>query len=468
MNKRDNSIKYIFVFLLVIQVTYALQIRGVDISIQNEVEKTGKLFYSTSGDAVDAINYLAQSGVNLIRLRIWNNPYDEQGNPYGGGNNNYDVVAALAKRIKSAGLKFLLDFHYSDFWVDPEKQVKPKAWSSLSVDQLYTAIYEFTVDVLQKLEANGTPPDYVQTGNEINAEMHKITILQMIDYEDRTRTQAEVVRLFQEKYPELPPISQGTVSKIEKQFWKRGHVRQLKKNIPNKLSDEQKLDVMLMLEENPHTSSRMLFPDGDDSTTAGFKLMTNFLTSATNAVRQAGLATTPKIILHLANGCDNSMYQWWFKGVVDAGVNFDIIGLSYYPYWHGTLSALASNLNDLASRFQKDLLVVETAYGFTLDNGDSCPNVFGSDQVSAAGYPATEDGQANFLTDLKSTLSSAGGGRVLGFVYWEPTWLPGPTWATQQGMSYISSSGSEGSNWDNQALFDFFGKALKGVTVFAN
>ncbi|KAJ8947467.1 hypothetical protein NQ318_009768 [Aromia moschata] len=73
--------------------------------------------------------------------------------------------------------------------------------------------------------------------------MHKATILQMIGYGDRTRTQAEVVRLFQEKYPELPPISQGTVSKIEKQFRERGHVRQLKKNPPNKLSDDQKLDM---------------------------------------------------------------------------------------------------------------------------------------------------------------------------------------------------------------------------------
>ncbi|KAJ8941333.1 hypothetical protein NQ318_004777 [Aromia moschata] len=78
-------------------------------------------------------------------------------------------------------------------------------------------------------------------------EMHKITILQMIGYGDRTWTQAEVVRLIQEKYPELPPISQSTVTKIEKQFWERGHVRQLKKNPPNKLSDDQKLDVVLML-----------------------------------------------------------------------------------------------------------------------------------------------------------------------------------------------------------------------------
>ncbi|KAJ8949725.1 hypothetical protein NQ318_005046 [Aromia moschata] len=83
-------------------------------------------------------------------------------------------------------------------------------------------------------------------------EMHKITILQMIGYGDRTLTQAEVVRLFQEKYPELPSISQGTVSKIEKQFRERGHVRQLKKNAS---SHDRKLDVMLMLEENPHTSS---------------------------------------------------------------------------------------------------------------------------------------------------------------------------------------------------------------------
>ncbi|KAJ8944388.1 hypothetical protein NQ318_017708 [Aromia moschata] len=87
-------------------------------------------------------------------------------------------------------------------------------------------------------------------------EMHKITILQMIGYGGGTRTQAEVVRLFQEKYSELPPISEGTVSKIEKHFREREHVRQLKKKPSNKLSDDQKLDVMLMLEENPHTSSR--------------------------------------------------------------------------------------------------------------------------------------------------------------------------------------------------------------------
>ncbi|KAJ8936308.1 hypothetical protein NQ318_004714 [Aromia moschata] len=87
-------------------------------------------------------------------------------------------------------------------------------------------------------------------------EMHKITILQMIGYRDRTRTKGEVIRLFQEKYPELPPISQGTVSKIEKQFRERGHVRQLKKNPPNKLSDHHKLDVMLMLEENPHAHAK--------------------------------------------------------------------------------------------------------------------------------------------------------------------------------------------------------------------
>ncbi|KAJ8962078.1 hypothetical protein NQ318_018028, partial [Aromia moschata] len=83
-------------------------------------------------------------------------------------------------------------------------------------------------------------------------EMHKITILQMIGYGDRTRTQIEVVRLFQEKFPELPSISQGTRSS----FGNVDMYGSKKKNPPNKLIDDQKLDVMLMLEENPHTSSR--------------------------------------------------------------------------------------------------------------------------------------------------------------------------------------------------------------------
>ncbi|KAJ8955975.1 hypothetical protein NQ318_006246 [Aromia moschata] len=104
--------------------------------------------------------------------------------------------------------------------------------------------------------------------------MHKITILQMIGYGDRTRTQGEVVRLFQEKYPELPLISQGTVSKIEKQFRERGHVWQLKKNSPNKLSDDQKLYVLLMLEENPHTSSRQTASSLNISHSSIFRVLT--------------------------------------------------------------------------------------------------------------------------------------------------------------------------------------------------
>ncbi len=102
-------------------------IRGADISILSDMEKSGAKYYE-DGISKDALEILKNNGVNYVRLRLWQDPYNSNGESYGAGTNDLETTIALAKRAKSLGLNVLLDFHYSDFWVDPGKQNVPKAW----------------------------------------------------------------------------------------------------------------------------------------------------------------------------------------------------------------------------------------------------------------------------------------------------------------------------------------------------
>lgn len=145
-------------------------IRGADISILADMEKSGAGYYE-NGVKKDALQILKNNGVNYVRLRLWQDPYDDQGNSYGAGTNDLNTTIALAKRAKNLGLKVLLDFHYSDFWVDPGKQNLPKAWENYSFEQLDAALYGYTKSVLTEMKNNGVYPDMVQIGNELNSGM---------------------------------------------------------------------------------------------------------------------------------------------------------------------------------------------------------------------------------------------------------------------------------------------------------
>ena len=102
-------------------------IKGMDVSSLDEIEQLGAAFFD-KGEKKDLLEILKSYGTNYIRIRLWNDPKSPDGKPYGAGNTDYAVALRLAKRTKAANLKFLLDFHYSDFWADPGKQRKPKAW----------------------------------------------------------------------------------------------------------------------------------------------------------------------------------------------------------------------------------------------------------------------------------------------------------------------------------------------------
>ena len=370
----------------------AVAVRGVDISMLETVEDAGGTF-QLNGTSQDLLPLLKSQGVNLVRLRLWVDPKSTSNEVYGGGDSDLARVIRLAKRAKAQNMAFMLDLHYSDFWTDPGKQFKPKAWAALSTDELVAQVQSYTQDVIGQLITAGVAPDYVQIGNELN--------------------------------------------------------------------------------------SGMLWPTGKNwaangETVGGFDVLARLLSAGVTGLRAAetagGVTTPAKTILHLAEGGNNSKFRWWFDEITKRKVSFDIIGISYYPYWHGTLAALQSNMNDMVSRYSKPVMVVETAYAFTLENGDSLGNNFGqASDATNGGYPATAAGQRSFLKDLKAKIAAVPNGQGLGFVYWEPDWLPvnDATWATDAGISYLNTTGNVGNAWENQALFDFSGDALPALAEFA-
>ena len=141
-------------------------IKGMDISMVKELEQYGAS-YRLNGEKEDLFAILKTCGTNNVRIRIWPDPYDENGNSYGGGGNDLETTIEIAERTVQSGMDFMLDFHYSDFWADPAKQVKPKAWKELSGEALETAVYLHTVDTLKALKNHKLVPTMVQVGNEI-------------------------------------------------------------------------------------------------------------------------------------------------------------------------------------------------------------------------------------------------------------------------------------------------------------
>lgn len=361
---------------------YSDFIRGVDISMLAQIEELGGKYYQ-NGVQKDAIKILADNGANYVRLRLWVNPYDSNGNSYGGGHNDYATTLALAKRAKAAGMKVLIDFHLSDYWADPGTQSKPKAWKDLSYSSLKTTLYNYMKTTMTNFKNAGCTPDMVQIGNE--------------------------------------------------------------------------------------TSSGILWDDGlvgsgnDDFTKLG-----ELLNSAITGVRDV-VGSSTKIILHLDNGGSYSLYTWWFGSLLESQPNldFDIVGLTYYPMWHGTLDELQYNMNNIVNTYNKDVCVVETAYGWTTADGDGLGSSFNETDATNAGYPATVQGQIDFMDDLESVILNVPDNRGLGFFYWEPEWTPvdGAYWGTEAGKAYINDNGILSNPWDNLTLFDFNGNALDSIKI---
>lgn len=145
-------------------------IRGVDASMVYQIEKNGGVFYDEDNTQKDVLTIFKEHGVNWIRLRLWYNYKDNTNSSfYTWGENDLVATKAIAVRAKALGMKVLLDFHYSDSWADPTKQVCPVAWKSYTFAQVNAALYQYTYETLESLANAGAAPDMVQIGNEVES-----------------------------------------------------------------------------------------------------------------------------------------------------------------------------------------------------------------------------------------------------------------------------------------------------------
>lgn len=202
----------------------------------------------------------------------------------------------------------------------------------------------------------------------------------------------------------------------------------------------------------------MLWPIGKIDWTAntGWDHLATLLKAGVAGAHDANPAGNRlRVMLHFDHGGDNVDSRTFFGNLADRGVRFDVIGLSYYPFWHGTLRDLRANVDDLAGQFDKDIVVAETQYAWTLANGDSTGNFVWQRSQLSRGYPASPGGQLSLENDVQSILAAVPDGHGLGVFYWEPEWVPGVGWEPGAGTPN-----------DNLTLFDFQGRALPSVGVY--
>lgn len=361
-------------------------IKGMDVSSLLEIERLGAKFYDKDGEERDLLSVLQEYGTNCIRLRLWNNPYSKEKEPYGGGGNDLETTLQLARRARERGIGILLDFHYSDFWTDPGKQIKPKAWADFTGKRLEYAVYDYTRAILQEFQERDALPDMVQVGNEL--------------------------------------------------------------------------------------SNGLLWPDGKRPDYESIAMLVN---AGIHAVRT--IKREIPIMIHLDSGNNNALYREWFDSYfANDGEDFDMIGLSYYPFWNGPISGLINNMNDLAERYGKEMIVAEVSMGHTMKDYASYEKLEPSQRkgmatkphlVKKVPYPMSEKGQADFMKDFMTQVANVKNGLGRGFFYWEPGWLPvsGSGWTTEAGLKYINDPGPCGNEWANQALFDYDGKPLMALDV---
>ena len=226
-------------------------------------------------------------------------------------------------------------------------------------------------------------------------------------------------------------------------------IEQYSRHVISKLKNQNTLPKYVQI--GNETDCGLLWPDGYvcdefNNDTQWNKLGALFMHAIDGVNSALDAQDTIEIISHLSNGGN-----WFFNNLIEQGVQINILGVSYYPMWHGTLTDLIQNMDELGTEFQKPVLVVETAYPFTLQWNDNTNNVIGLETQLLEGYEASEEGQLLFLHDLITLVNENNYG--LGICYWAPDWI---------------STDQFGSPWENQALFDFNGEANDAITAFDN
>lgn len=365
---------------------------GIDVSTYLEQQRLTNQKYFKDGKEIDPFLLFKNNGVTHIRIRVWNDPYDENGHPYLAGTCDLDNVINLYKALKKYDFHYLIDFHYSDFWVDPAKQFIPKAWKNFNEKELEEAIYNFTKESLIKLKEAGVPVDYIQCGNETTLGM-------------------------------LYPIGALKLGKERKE---------------------------------------------------SFKTLSNFYKAGLKAMKE--IYPEASTIIHLEKSYDIEVYDEYLRELEENHVEFDVLGSSYYPFWHHNYDEYFACQDMVRNKYHKRVMNVELGYSWTtedynLNNGDAPKHlVINNDNIHEflpyMPYPATKEGQALFI---KNFIILAKEHQLEGAFYWEPMWVPGEgiCWASKEAQIYQQDTRKDTRNeWANQCLFDYEANALPAVDEY--
>ncbi|WP_243408126.1 glycoside hydrolase family 53 protein [Frankia canadensis] len=213
-----------------------------------------------------------------------------------------------------------------------------------------------------------------------------------------------------------------------------------------------------MIQIGNEITNGMLWPLGSvrDGTPTEWSNLAALVNSAIEGARAGASRTSLPVVLHIDSGGDLGRSRYFFDSLIQAGVtSFDIIGLSYYPFWNGSLASLRGNLNVLATRYQRKILITETAYPWTLAGAKPGDWVTSADQLpDAHTLPPNPQGQERYFAQLRQLLREVPDGRGLGFLAWEPGWLTVPP------------KPGEAPPAANLAMFDQRGAALPSLDAF--
>lgn len=388
-------------------------ITGADLSSYVSLVESGVVFKDENGNPLTDEEFFAAikaGGTNWVRIRVWDNPYDSSGNGYGGGNNDIEKAIIIGKLATNAGMRVLIDFHYSDFWVDPSKYDAPKAWQEMDIDEKKEALYNHTYSNLAKLKEAGVDVGMVQVGNETNSGIagEKISSDNAMEL---FKKGCEAVRDFSEDY--------------------------------------------------------------------------------------LGNRSEVLVAVHFADPQDG--FDTFAKRLQEKGVDYDVFASSYYPMWHetatakGDTSSLTSALNWIASEYGKMVMVAETSWPTTWEDGDGHGNSAPKTSGQNLQYDISLQGQIDEMRAVVSAVSSVENG--IGVFYWEPAWVPvayaynddgtlneeqykknqeiwekyGSGWASSYAAEYDPEDAGlwyGGSAVDNQSWFDFDGTALPSLNTY--
>jgi arabinogalactan endo-1,4-beta-galactosidase len=287
---------------------------GADLSFLKQAEDGGTVF-KDQGEAKPGLQIFKDHGYNWIRLRLFHTPTRLP--------NDLDYTLASARAASAMGFKILLNYHYSDTWADPQKQIMPRAWEGKSHEELVTAVFEYTRDTMKAFDGAGVFPGMVQIGNEVRP--------------------------------------------------------------------------------------GMLWPDG--KLPDHWQNFAELLQAGIRGVQAAtGTNPPPRIMIHFDQGASRAKAKYFYDNLRSHGVEYDIIGLSYYPWWHGSLLDLRETLHFLATEYDKDIVLVEVAYCWRPAEYREKPGPF----------PETPEGQREFLDEVHRIVLAIPNNHGVGIFWWEP------------------------------------------------